>query len=537
MSVSSGTGNLEDRTARSSSAVDVLVTPAQVPARTAHSISILARVFSFPAMLGTSLVGAVFYYVRGFSVDPDLWWHIKVGQNILATHRWPTTDPFSFTVAGQPWLAYEWLGDVLLGATERAAGLLGLVALLIVLGSAVILALYSFTTLRSGNSKSGFLATALLCLLAVPSFNLRPQMLGYLFVILVLIVLERFRRGRPRGLWFLPPIFLVWINTHGSWIIGLGIIFVVWAGGLMDFHLGSIEAKRWSPAERTRLELIFLLCLAAIPFTPYGSRLAAYPFMVASSLPVNVSNILEWQPMPFNIVIGKLFLAAVIAFFVAQLAYRFTWQLGELVLVLGGIIMACLHVRFLMLFVPFFAPLFATVVARWLPRYDRAKEHYVLNAGLMALVVAAVVWYFPTRADLREAVTRRFPVRAVEYLQQHPVSGPMYNSYGYGGYLVWSRWPEHKVFIDGRGDLYEIGGALTDYLEIGNLKPAAFTLLRAYGIQSCLIDRQASLATALDALPEWRTLYSDDVSVLFVRRDSAVSPDVTSAQNASEQKE
>ena len=73
---------------------------------------LLQRIFSFPAMLGSVLVGAAFYAGRGFAVDPDLWWHAKNGQNILATHYWPTTDPFSFTVAGTPWLAYEWLGDV-----------------------------------------------------------------------------------------------------------------------------------------------------------------------------------------------------------------------------------------------------------------------------------------------------------------------------------------------------------------------------------------------------------------------------------------
>src|SRR3981081_2126860 len=70
---------------------------------------LMQRVFSFPAMLGSALVGAAFYAARNFAVDPDLWWHAKNGQNILATHYWPTTDPFSFTVAGTPWLSYEWL--------------------------------------------------------------------------------------------------------------------------------------------------------------------------------------------------------------------------------------------------------------------------------------------------------------------------------------------------------------------------------------------------------------------------------------------
>jgi hypothetical protein len=500
------------------------------------AVSGLQRIFSFPAMLATFLVGRVFYEGRAFFVDPDLWWHIKVGQNILATHRWPTTDPFSFTVVGTPWIAYEWLGDVLLGAVARYGGLLGLDVLLILLASIIMLALYAYGTMRSGNSKAGLVASWLLCSLAFASFNLRPQMLGYLFLVLTLIALERFRQGKPRALWFLPLLFLLWINTHGSWTIGLGVIFIFWASGLMEFRLGGIEARRWSATERIRLELVFLLCLAAVPLTPYGTRLAAYPFTVASTLPLNVGNVLEWQPMPFNIPGGKLFLVVVLAFFVAQMVFQLTWRLAEVTLFFGGVLMACLHVRFLLLFVPFFVPMFATLLARWLPLYDKKKEHYVLNAVLMAAVVVGIVKYFPTGSDIRGIVARTFPVRAVEYLRQHPTPGPMFNTYGYGGFLIWML-PEQKVFIDGRGDLYEDGGAFSEYLEVADLKPAAFAVLRAHRIQSCLLERKEALATVLAAHPDWEQRYSDDVSVLFVRRNNVAWPDAGSAPSASSQKE
>jgi hypothetical protein len=186
----------------------------------------LERLISFPAMLGALLMGGVFWSLRLFVVDPDLWWHIKAGEGILATHHWPTADPYSFTVAGQPWIAYEWLGEVLLAATNRLAGLRGLDALLILLGCTVLAALYAFATLRSGNSKAGFVATAVLIILATPSFSLRPQMLGYLFLILTLIAMERFRQGKRKALWLLPFLFLLWVNTHGSFVIGMGVIGV-----------------------------------------------------------------------------------------------------------------------------------------------------------------------------------------------------------------------------------------------------------------------------------------------------------------------
>jgi hypothetical protein len=158
----------------------------------------------------------------------------------------------------------------------------------------------------------------------------------------------------------------------------------------------------------------------------------------------------------------------------------------------------------------------------------------VANAILMAAVIICMVWYFTTRQEMQEAVSRRFPVRAVEYLRQHAVPGPMYNTYGYGGYLIWAL-PGQKVFIDGRGDLYEVGGAFSDYLEVSNLKPAAFAVLRFYGIRSCLLERSEPFATVLSAHPDWQQAYSDDVSVLFVKREAADS--LVASQEGSGRKE
>ena len=486
--------------------------PAAVSSR---ALGMLEWVISFPVMLGALLVGGTFYTGRLFAVDPDTWWHVKTGQMILATRHWPTVDAYSFTVHGQPWIAYEWLGDAVMGAVARIGGLRGLDALLIVLGAAVMIALYVFGTIRSGNSKAGFVAAAALISLATPSFTMRPQMLGYLFLVLTLIALELFRQGKQWAVWFLPPLLLIWVNTHGSFIIGVGVIPVYLVCGLKEFRVGGIEAKKWTPKERVRLELVFLLCLAVLPITPYGTRLAVYPFDMAVAQPINVANVLEWHSMPFDLAVGKIFLVLVFGFFAAQMALSLEWRLEELTLFLGGVAMACVHLRFVLLFVPFFTPLLATVVARWLPPYDATKNKYFLNAVLMVGVIAAMVHYFPSRAFLNEKVAEKFPSKAVDYLREHSVPGPMFNNYGFGGYLVWSG---QKVFIDGRGDLYERGGVLSDYLQVVQVKPAALAVLRNYGIQSCLIERGATLANLLGVSPEWRQVYSDSTSALFVRQ-------------------
>jgi hypothetical protein len=513
----------------SAAEVDTLVSPPDVlvedegldaapPRRVFEGATIWQTVFSFAAMLGTCLVGRVFYSLRAFTVDPDLWWHIRIGEDILATRHWPTADPYSFTAAGQHWLAYEWLGDVLLAAVARAGGVRGLGALLIILGSLIALALYYFTTLRSGNPKAGFVATAVLLNLAVASFNLRPQMLGYLFLVATLIVLERFRQGYRGTIWLLPPLMVIWVNTHGSWIIGLATIGIYLAGGLRQIRVGNLETRRWSHADFRLLAAILALAALGTLITPYGVGLARYPFEVASSAPASLAHVQEWLPLGFKLPGDKLFLVLLLGFLVVQALAPQRLRLEEVGLFLGAAALTCVHMRFLLIFVPFCAPLLAVVLARWLPRYDRTKEVYLLNGALVIATLLAMLWYFPSQAAYAGVVDRTYPVAAVKYLDSHAVPGPMYNSYEFGGYLIWARGPEHRVFIDGRSELYEHSGLFSDYADLLNLKPGSLAVLQKYNIQSCLLWRDEPLATLLGALPGWQKVYVDERNVVFVRR-------------------
>ncbi len=473
---------------------------------------------SFPAMLGMFLIGRVFYEGRGFVVDPDIWWHIKVGQDILRTHHFPTVDVYSFTAAGTPWIAYEWLGEIPLALVYRAGGVVSLCVFLMIFGSVILLTLYWLATVRSGNSKAGFISTLFLASLAFASFTLRPQMFGYLFLVLTLLVMEKYRQGVSWPLWTLPLIFLAWVNTHGSFIIGIGVVGLYLVAGLFSFEAGSVQAVAWTEKQRIWLETALLLCLAVLPITPYGTQLAVYPFDMAFSQPINVANVNEWRPMPFELIGGKIFLGMVVIFFLLQMFFKYKWRLEEVLLVAGGTAMACLHVRFILLFVPFSAPLFATMLARWIPAYMRQKDKYIANAVLMAGVVAAMIHYFPTRASLDKKVAETYPVAALAYLDAHPIPGKMLDYYGFGGYLVFAGRP---VFIDGRGDLYERSGVFGDYVHLNEFQPGSMGMLRNYGIDACLLGAKQSLAAVLLATPEWRRVYSDDTSVIFVRQPAS----------------
>jgi len=475
----------------------------------------LKWMFSFPAMLGAVLVGRVFYESRSFIADPDTWWHIKVGQDILRTHHWPTVDPYSFTAANTPWIAYEWLGEVALAGVSKLGGVYGLAVFRFALAALVVLALYYLGTVRSRNAKAGFVPAAVLGSLVLLSFSLRPQMFGYVFLVLLLIVLELFRKGVSWPIWTLPAMFLLWVNTHGSFIVGIGVLAVYLCCGLKSFQVGSVQAIAWSAKQRIQLELALLLSLSVLPITPYGTQLAVYPFDIMFNQPVNLASILEWRPMPFELAMGRGFLAIVVLLVVLQLLFRFAWRMEELLLAVGGTVMAFVHVRMILLFVPFVVPVLAMIAARWFPRHARAKDKRVLNGLIMAGVVAAMTHYIPSRSSVQDQVASTFPVEAVAYLGSHDVPGPMFNNYGFGGYLV-----SHgrRTFIDGRADVFERSGVLADYMNAIQLKPGALAVLDRYRIQSCLLLKDEPLTIVLGSLPEWKRVYSDGTAALFVRQ-------------------
>jgi hypothetical protein len=454
-------------------------------------------------------------------IDPDTWWHVTAGEQVLKTHTWPTSDTYSFTARGAAWIAYEWLGEVLLALAARAGGLMGLVMFQKAIVVLVALLLYCYAYLRSGSAKAACIAATIVLPIAPVAFTLRPQTIGYVFLLLALICLERFRQGHAKALWLLPPLFVVWANTHGSFVFGLLVIGLYWVTGLVTFQVGGLIAEQLPRRHRVQLLLTFLLCLLALLVTPYGSQIAANPFEMATAQPLNIANIQEWQPLSLGLPLGKYFLVFAIALFLIQVTLQLSYKLEDMAMLLFGVYAMCAHMRFAMIFVIFLVPILAGIASRWVPAYDPAKDRYLLNFALMVLVVFALVKFRPSKHEIENVVAEDYPVHALDYLRQHPQPTGMFNDYGWGGYLISQLGPEHQVFIDGRADLYEYSGIFPDYMIIFSAQPDALRVLSRYNIQSCLIRRTSSLALLLRASPGWQQAYSDDLATIFIRTGRA----------------
>lgn len=494
-------------------------------------VRLFKKVFSFHAFLGALLIAGA--YVGTFTnvhqalspsahplrwVESDTLWHIKVGNLILNTHTWPTHDIYSFTAHGVHWIAYEWLGEVIMALAWRAGGLQGLAILLMVLVSAIILALFYYAYLGGRNVKSAFVVSAVLLPLAAISWTLRPQLLGYLFLIITLIALKRYRQGFHKSLWILPLVLLLWTNSHGTFVLGFGALGIYWLSGLKEFRFGGIYSQRWTPQERRHLELIALLCLIASLITPYGTQLVAYPLEMLKSQPMIIQIIQEWQPLSLTHSYGKLFLALILIFWLLTAARRVQIRLEDAVLIVVAIGETFMHARFMVLFVPVVAPVLAESIEPWFSPYKRAKDPHVLNLVLISLIIVGMVKFFPSNSSLQQKLAKEMPVKAVDFLDSHPGLGPTFNYFFWGGYLVLNRAPAHQVFIDGRLDIYEYSGVLGDYMSIMSVSPDTEFLLRKYHVRSCLIPPNSSLATLLAASPGWKQVFRDRLSEIFVRK-------------------
>jgi hypothetical protein len=470
---------------------------------------------SFPALMAVLLIAVALIGAESRLIDPDTWWHVAVGEQIFKTHTWPTSDTFSFTARGAHWIAYEWLGEVFLALPARAAGLVGLAWFQKAMVVVISLLIYFYSYLACGNSKAACIASGIVLPLAPVTFTLRPQMFGYIFLLLTLICLHYFRQGHDKALWFLPPLFVIWANTHGTFVFGLFVIGVYWITGLFNFRAGGLIAQKMPQPQRVKLLLTLMFCVLALLITPYGSQIAAYPFEMATAQPLNIANIQEWQPLS-AFPAGTYVLVFAIALFLAQIILRPSYKLEEIVLLMFALYAAVTHLRFAMIFVLFVAPVVARILAQRIPAYDPAKDKFLLNVAIIVLVLFALIKFRPSERGLENIVATTYPVHAVEYLREHPQPIGIFNDYGFGGYLILNL-PAQPVFIDGRADLYEYSGVFPDYMAAIVGQAPAMNILARHNVRTCLLYQNSALGALLAQSPAWKQVYSDDLSVIFMR--------------------
>ncbi|MGH9355897.1 MAG: hypothetical protein ACRD10_07180, partial [Terriglobia bacterium] len=218
---------------------------------------------------------------------------------------------------------------------------------------------------------------------------------------------------------------------------------------------------------------------------------------------------------------GKIVLILLMGLLLAALLSNARWKLTELLLVLFAIYSGLTYVRFLFLAAILLAPLIAKLLD-FLPPYQPEIDKPVLNGIIMAGVLAAGVFWFPSRSKLNKSLKKAYPEGVLDYLRSHEIAGPIFNNYDWGGYFEWND-RKAKTFVDGRVDVFEDAGVLKDYFDATDIKNP-IEVMDKYKIRYALLSVQQPLVYLLKREADWTVLYQGKSAVLFER--SAPAPAV-----------
>jgi hypothetical protein len=339
--------------------------------------------------------------------------------------------------------------------------------------------------------------------------------------VFLLIVLQRFRlRGRA-PLWVLPPLFCLWINTHGSWSLGLVVFGIIVASGLVQGQWRRIEATRWSPPQLRSLLTTLVASSIALFANPYGYRLVLYPLDLAIRQKIAVANVMEWASVDFHDARGKVVILLIVGLLLGALLSGHRWKLYELGLVLFGLYSGLTHIRFLFLAALLITPLLAKFLD-FVPPYDPKIDKPVLNALIMAGVLLFLVRGFPSTSRLQQSIETDYPAEVLPYLKTHPPAGPVMNYYLWGGYLCWYD-RDFKEFIDSRADIFVYAGVFQDYVTLMGLNDSA-AILDKYGIRYVLFPPHEALTYILEHDPKWKVIFRGKMSLILERVGAIPAP-------------
>lgn len=466
-------------------------------------------------MLACLLVMLAVLTVRQRFNDPDMWWHLKTGEVIWTTHTIPTTDLFSYTTNHHTWIAHEWLSEVLIYGAYRWGGYSGVMLWLCFFSAALLMAGYVLCSLfgelqNSLSGGSGHLAF----------FNQWPR--GETAADRLSIVSTGIDSGVSRkhsqptmvfraapviyDLGELPWVILPWTLTAG--LISFLLPLQLQAGIASIVSLESSSKTHAGPCSIS-------LSGSALPQSCRGET-NSVPLNTMLYQPINLSQVEEWKPLQWNeprgiallVILGCIFLLLII-----RLSELF-WH--ELLLLTMGTWFAISHERMAFVFGILAAPVLSRLLSTSWDGYNAEEDRPWPNAALIATSLLMAVLAFPGPRNITKQIDEGNPVKAVEFIKTHHLSGHMLNAYVYGGYLIWAL-PEQPVFFDGRGDLFEWSGLLGEFAKWTTLQSNPSELLDKYGVDFCLLNLDSPMARVLPLLPGWKVIYSDKISIIVAR--------------------
>ena len=467
-------------------------------------IGLLCSVSAFICMRGAA--GAV--------ADPDVGWQMMTGEWILQHHAFPHVDPFSRITGGTPWQAYSWLFDLILLKAFQWMNLKGLLVFTAAMMTLIASAVYRMMSrLQADFTQRAALTIAVIFCLSRMSTP-RPWLFTILFFAVEMDILMHARRaGASRELLLLPPLFALWANIHIQFI-----------DGLLVLGVAALEPslKRWWKSEiqsppAGRLWLTMGACAAAACLNPYGPGIYKIAWQLGSQSGV-LDTVSEMMALPFRTPGDFVLLFLALAAAGVLFRYRQLNAFETLMLALAAVLSFRSRRDLWVMAITAGAILAAGLPARE-EKQDREKQP-LWTAALTALTAfaafaASTLLLRVDNAHLQKLLAEKMPVQAVEVVKDRHYTGALFNTYDWGGFLIWNL--REPVSMDGRAALYgdkEIARSRETWG--GSAKWASDPALLSAGV--VIAPDDAALTQLLRTDTRFELAYEDKVAAVFVAR-------------------
>ncbi len=451
----------------------------------------------------------------------DFWWHIVYGRAIITTGHIPTTDQWSWTLHGVPYVDQPWLAQVLMYGIYQAWGAAGtqIVQALLVAGTYWLLR----GTIEAAGVSRRFaaLATLLAAIGAADNWHVRPQTYVLPLWVVTIALLDRWRRT-GRTPWLLIPILALWANLHGTWTLplALGGAFVV-GEALRARPGGPATANPRTPRQILDLSGVLVLSGLATLANPHGAGLWVYTFKLLGNRAVT-TLVSEWAKPAWGSASGFIVLTLFVLTAVATLARRQRLSATDLLALAPFALLCTQAVRNIIWFAAI-APVILAPLWQQARPAARRIESMLLNRlilGLLGTLLVLSLPMFKVYLNLPSGITAvvdiETPLTAVPMLEARPDRPRhLFNDMGFGSYIMWAA-PEQPVFIDPRIEHYSYA-QWQDYIQLGQGKNID-TIVARYGIDGFLLhkEHQEDLIKALRKDPRWHAILAADEAVLFL---------------------
>jgi len=464
------------------------------PARPRHENAQAAFVAIVPALF----IFGIMAFAPSIIVDGDPYWHIAAGRWMVQHLAIPHSDPFSYTFAGAPWHAHEWLSEVVMGVAYLWAGWRGIYLLF---GLAIGLTVFAMarTLLRYLHPMAAFVFLILAAMALVVDVQARPQFLALpvlaLWTAALLAARNSDKAPHPAAM---AVLMMLWANLHGSFVLG----FVLFALFAAETFAKRVARKQWL--------IVSIVIIVAATITPEGLSGLLFPIRLMSLKSLSLIN--EWKVLELSFVRPfEIWLLATLAFAFLTGA-RIPVVTG--VLFLGILYETFLHKRYADVLLVVGTMILAEPFGRSLKTVS-APLRLPLPVGAMVLAMAVVFAVGAARLVLPRAEPEGYQafVSAASHVPSALRRQPVLNAWGFGGYLIFDG---ERPFIDGRADMYGDDFVETFFHAESGDRAALTALLARYGVAWTILPPASPANTALDALG-WPVLYRDDAAVIHVR--------------------